>query len=327
MAGKAPNPAPDPLPALPIRDPRGHKGTFGTVCVVGGCAADQTRMIGAPALAAMAALRSGAGLAKIAAPFPVLDAAVSICPGATGIGLATGERGSLIPHEAAAAIDEMVMKCTCLAIGPGLGAGEGPRAASLRAVQQEEVPVVVDADAINALAEVPQLTRDLRAAIVLTPHPGEFKRLIRGMGMNGDLGLEKSREAAAEQLAQRLGCIVVLKGAGTVVTDGARTWTNTTGHPCLGTGGTGDVLTGMIAAIIAQFVAPAVWTGLSGLPAAPKNPGKPLDLFDAARLAVHAHGLAGERWAAARHASGGMLATELTEQIPATLEQLRTSPG
>jgi NAD(P)H-hydrate epimerase len=149
--------------------------------------------------------------------------------------------------------------------------------------------------------------------------------MVRAMGLNNDLGLEKSRESAAEHLAQRLGCIVVLKGAGTVVTDGARTWTNTSGHPCLGTGGTGDVLTGVIAALIGQFVAPVAWPSLPGGVQPPRHPRKPLDLYDAVRLAVHAHGLAGERWATTRHASGGMLATELTEQLPGVLEELRAS--
>lgn len=313
------------LPKLPSRDPAGHKGTFGTVCVLGGCALAQTRMIGAPALTASAALRAGAGLCKVAAPLPIIDSVIALVPSATGIALATDADGGLVPHEVAASLDEIVAKCDCLAIGPGLGAGEGPRAAALRAVQQEDVPVVVDADAINALAEIPQLTRDLRGSVVLTPHPGEFKRLVRGMGMNGDLGLEKSREGAAEQLAQRLGCIVALKGAGTVVSDGHRTWTNTSGHACLATGGTGDVLTGMIAAIVAQFVAPA----MPGIPAAmaakmPKDPRKPLELYDAVRLAVHAHGLAGERWAKSHDSSGGMMAMELTEEIPAALESLRS---
>ena len=181
MPGDAPTPRDHTLPPLPVRDAAGHKGTFGTVCVVGGCAAGQTRMFGAPALTAMAALRSGAGLARIAAPLPVLDAAISLCPGATGVGLATDAEHLLVPHEAAAAIDELVTKCDCLAIGPGLGAGEGGRAASLRAVQQEEVPVVVDADAINALSEIPQLTRDLRGAVVLTPHPGEYSCRFRAI--------------------------------------------------------------------------------------------------------------------------------------------------
>jgi len=316
-----------PPPPLPPRDPAGHKGTFGTVAVVGGYAGPGSRMIGAPCLAAVAALRAGAGLARLVTPEPILADALTVAPSATGIPIPTDDSGEIVPHEAAAVIDSLARSCDCLAIGPGLGRGDGPRAASLRAIQQEEVPVVVDADAINNLAEVPELGRDLRAAAVFTPHPGEFRRLTEAMGLKDALGLDTSRENAAERLAQRLGCIVVLKGAGTVVSDGLRTWTNTSGHPCLATAGTGDVLTGLIAAMIAQFVAPPSPFPLPEKVRAmmPKPAGKPLDLFDAVRLAVYAHGKAGERWAASHDASGGLLAMELADELPATLEALRAA--
>lgn len=317
-------PSPPDLPTLPARDPAGHKGTFGTVAIVGGSARADTRMIGAPALAATAALRAGCGLARLIMPAPILDAALTIAPCATGRAIPTDTEGNIIPHEAAAVIDAVIRDCTCLAIGPGLGRGEGPRAAVLRAVQQQNVPVVVDADALNCLSEVPQLTRDLRAAAVFTPHPGEFRRLTRAMGIKDDLGLDASRERGAEQLAQRLGCIIVLKGAGTVVSDGARTWTNTTGHPCLATGGSGDVLTGVIASLLAQFVASAPAVTQPG--SLPRPPGRPLDLFDAARVAVSIHGRAGESWATRSGASGGMLATDLLDELPLAVERMR-QPG
>lgn len=304
-----------PLPRLPARDPRGHKGTFGTVCVVGGCAHDDRHMVGAPALAATAALRAGAGLVRLVTPAPILDAALSICPSATGVPMRVNGAGRLVPHEAAAVIDAQVRSCDCLAIGPGLGASDGARAASLRAVQQEFVPVVVDADALNLLAEIPELTRDVRAAAVLTPHPGEFRRLAASLGIAHDPTDAASRPRAAESLAQRLGCIVVLKGAGTVVSDGQRTWVNTSGHAALATAGTGDVLAGMIAGLAAQFVAPASAT--------PRPAGRPLDLFDVARIGVHAHGLAAEAWAAGRRADAGLLALELADQVPGVLEALR----
>ncbi|MFM9995062.1 MAG: NAD(P)H-hydrate dehydratase [Phycisphaerales bacterium] len=302
-----------PLPRLPARDPRGHKGTFGTVAVFGGCAHDDRHMLGAAALAATAALRAGAGLARLVMPAPILDAALTICPSATGVPMPVDAAGRLVPHEASAVIDEQVRVCDALVIGPGLGASEGARAASLRAVQQEHVPVIVDADALNMLAEVPELTRDFRAAAVLTPHPGEFLRLAGSLGIAHDPTDASSRPRAAEALAQRLGCIVVLKGAGTIVSDGQRTWVNTSGHAALATAGTGDVLAGLIAGLAAQFVAgPA-----RGAPA------RPLDLYDAARLGVFAHGLAGEAWASARRAAAGLLALELADEIPAVLDAMR----
>lgn len=298
-----------PLPQLPVRDPRGHKGLFGTVLVVGGRAGPGARMIGAPAMVAHGALRAGAGLARIAAPEPVLNAEIVLCPAATGIIMPTDEDGALIPHEATRVIDEHAPQCQCLVVGPGLGRGEGPRAAALRAVQQDAVPVVVDADAISELAEIPELTRDIRAAAVLTPHPGEFRRLAGPLRIEQDPVDMATRPKAAEELAQRLGCIVVLKGAGTVVSDGQRTWVNTTGSPVLATGGTGDVLAGLMAGIIAQAASAPV--------------GRRPDLYDAARLAVHAHGRAGELWAEMHGATGGMLAPELCELIPQAIEELR----
>ncbi len=306
---------PSPPPKLPARDPRGHKGTFGTVAVVGGCAHAERHMVGAAALAAIAALRAGAGLVRLVMPAPVLDAGLTICPSATGVPIPTDAQGRIIAHEAAAVIDREARTCDCLVVGPGLGSGEGVRGASLRAVQQEEVPVVVDADAINALADIPELTRDLHAAAVLTPHPGEYRRLAATLGIGLDPVEAASRPAAAESLAQRLGCIVVLKGAGSIVSSGQRTWVNTSGGAVLATAGTGDVLSGLLGGLIAQFVSPP----------GPRLPGRPLDLYDAARAGVLAHGMAGDRWAVEHQAGAGLLAMELAAEIPGALERLRES--
>jgi len=316
------------LPSIPNRDPDGHKGTFGTVGVMGGCALSGTRMIGAPALAALAALRVGAGLAKLYMPGPVLDAAMGIAPSTTGRALEVDESGSLVPHAAAEALDELIRGSDCLVIGPGLGKGEGPRAVSLRAVQQEDTPVVVDADALNSLAETPQLTRDLHAAAVLTPHPGEFTRLCEGMGLKNALGMAHSREDAAAQMAQRLGCIVVLKGARTVVSNGIATWTNDLSDSCLSTAGTGDVLSGTIAGLVSQFVAPPPAVALPEAIAAkmPKPKGKPLTLFEAACLGVRSHGIAAKLWREAHGwAESGLLAEELTAFLPGAIQSLRAN--
>lgn len=294
-----------PLPPLPGRDPRGHKGTFGTVAVVGGCTHEDARMIGAVALAATGALRAGCGLARVIAPAPILSIVVGLCPSATGVPLPVDEGGRVQPHEAAAAIDLQAGTASVLVVGPGMGQGEGPRAAALRAVQQENVPAVIDADAINNLADVPELSRDFRAAAVLTPHPGEYRRLAESLRLEHDAVQDATRPDAAAAMAQRLGCIVVLKGSRTVVSDGQRTWVNLTGSAVLATAGTGDVLSGVIAGLAAQFV--------------PKK----LDLYDAVRLAVAAHGLAADAWVARHGASAGLLAMELAAEIPAALESLR----
>lgn len=318
---------PSDLPRLPGRPREGHKGTFGTVAVIGGCCAGASRMVGAPALAASAALRTGAGLAKLLMPEPILTAGLTVCASATGIPLAVdSETGEIVAHHVAQTIDELLSRegADVLAIGPGMGTCEGAKAATLRVIQQEQVAAVIDADAINCLAAMPELFRDFHAAAVLTPHPGEFKRLCAGLGLKGELGLAQSREGACEQMAQRLGRVVVLKGAGTVVSDGQRTWTCPSGHPALATAGTGDVLSGILAGLIAQFCeGPRMMHVRARAPAMPINAGRPLDLFDAARIGVWSHGAAGQQWAESRHASGGLLATELAELVPAVLELLR----
>ena len=221
--------SPLPLPPLPARDPRGHKGTFGTVVVFGGCTGPDRHMMGAPALSARAALRAGAGLARLVMPGPILDAGIALCPSATGIPMPVDGDGQTVPHEVSRVFDEQLAACDCLVVGPGLGSGKGPAALALRAVVQEDAPVVIDADALNALAQFPELVRDFHAAAIPTPPPGESRRLAEGRGRHGAPVDPASRPAAAMALAQRLGCIVVLKGSGTVVSDGQRTWVDDRG--------------------------------------------------------------------------------------------------
>lgn len=313
----------DQLPKLPARALDAHKGTMGTVAVVGGNVSASAVMLGAPVLAAWSAVRSGAGLVRLVVPEPLLLTALSMCPAATGVPLRVDAEGPLA-HTAAETIDALVERCDVLAVGPGLGTERGSQAAVLRCVQQERASVVLDADALTCLAQTPELFRDFHAPAVLTPHPGEFKRLCAGLGLKNDLGLAASRENACTQLAQRLGRIIVLKGQGTIVSDGLRTWVCPAGHPCLATGGTGDVLTGLIAGLVAQFV-PTVEAMMmrAKVPRMPVDPARPLDLFDAARLGVLIHARAGEAWARSRAASGGLAAMDLVELLPRLVEACR----
>lgn len=300
-----------PLPLLPPRPPHGHKGTFGTVVVVGGSHAGGRAMVGAPALAALGALRAGAGLAKLVMPADLLPAGLTVCPSATGVGIPQTGGGSLDPGAAPQVLDSMLAGASAAVIGPGLGEGDVERALSLRAVQQDGVPVVVDADAINNLAVLPDLFRDFHAPAILTPHPGEFRRIGAALRISQDPTDPAQRPHAAAELARRLGCVCVLKGAGTVVSDGIRTWTCARGHPCLATAGTGDVLAGVVAGLVAQYAC---------------GPMPKLSLFDAARIGVEAHAVAGERWASEHGAQAGLLAQELAEQVPGALEAMR-NPG
>jgi len=297
------------LPELPPRPADGHKGTFGTVCVLGGQAAAPRIMIGGPALTATAALRAGAGLVVLAVPAPLVQAALSISPSATALALPVDDEGNPVPGAVAELLDEHLPQCDCLAIGPGFAAGTPQQQIVARLIARERPSMVIDADALNALACLGDFCRDLRAPAVFTPHPGEYRRLATALGIDADPVLPQKRAHAAEALAQRVGCVVVLKGAGTVVSDGIRTWTNATGNPALATAGTGDVLTGVIAGLVAQY--------------ASRGDGR-LSLYDCARLAVHAHGLAADRWRDAHAGSdSGMLAADLLEQVPGALASLR----
>lgn len=317
---------PGPLPALPKRDTRGHKGTFGTVAVVGGASprareesGPAIRMIGGPALAARAALRAGAGLARLVMPEPVLDAALTITPEATGAALAVDHDGQIVAHLAATVLDEVMEHAACVVVGPGLGPGNGPGAIALRAIVQDATPVVVDADALNALAEMPELNRDFRAPAVLTPHVGEFERLAASMGLHADP--RKDPLAAAQRLAAHLGCVVVLKSSATAVSDGLRAWLYDEPNPAMATGGSGDVLAGVLGSLIAQHCRRHIGAGERTLTS--EHLGG-LSLFDAARLAVVAHAGAGWTWTR-RHdgATGGMLAGDLLDHLPGVLEGLR----
>lgn len=303
---------------LPPRPATGHKGTFGTVLVIGGCAAAPAdhperavRMFGGAALAALAALRTGCGLARLMTPAPVMDAALMVAPVCTGLPVAVNADGGMLGHVGAQMLDAQLHQVNAVVIGPALGTGEGERSLVLRAVGQDRVPVVVDADGLNRLAETPDLPRDLRAATVLTPHPGEFARLAKPLGVMEHPGTGAEREQAAMALARKLACTVVLKGASTVAADGERAWMLDAPNPALAAGGSGDVLAGIIGSLLAQH--------FEARPPATKT----LSLFETACLGVAVHAMAGRAWTRNRQATGGMLAGDLLDLIPACVRHFR----
>ncbi len=262
----------DDIPALPPRPIDAHKGSCGTVVVVAG----SDGMLGAAILTAQGALRGGAGLVRCVLP-------EALMPWLTvGVPCATTRRRDGAPAE-------WVAGASAVVVGPGLGQGAGVRAMvdGVRAA----APAVLDADALNALAPLAD-TAAAPVAEVWTPHPGEAARLLDcAVGrIAGD------REAAALELARRSGAVVVLKGAGTVVTDGARLFVNPTGNAGMATGGSGDVLAGLTGALLALGMPP----------------------FDAARAAVHAHGAAGDL-VAARLSQTGVTAADLPLAIAEVL--------
>ncbi|MEQ8845409.1 MAG: NAD(P)H-hydrate dehydratase [Phycisphaerales bacterium] len=315
-----------PPPRLPSRKTTGHKGDFGLVAVVGGCALAKTRMIGAPALAAHAATRAGAGLVQLVSPDGVINEALAIASHATGRALPTDAGGALLASESVAILDTIFEEADAVVIGPGLGRGPGPAALALRAVQQRLTPVIVDADALNELAGTPQLALDFHAPAIITPHPGEFARLAEALAMDTNATDDATRPSAAEQLAQRLGCVVVLKGARTVVSDGLRTWSDDTADSALATGGTGDVLAGLIGGLVAQYARPVAHelarSKLGGQGRHLPDDGR-LTLFEIARCAVVGHAHAAKLWREHHHASAGLTPMDLAEELPEALTALR----
>lgn len=283
------------LPSLPPRPRDAHKGTFGTVIIVGGC----DTMMGAPALSATAALRSGAGLVKIATVPAALPVALTIEPSATGIMLSDDIATTL--HQLDGADPQ---KKAILAVGPGLGQSDDAREL-VEALLQGSRTIVLDADGLNLLARLLHKTNRLqiKAPLVLTPHPGEFSRLADALSIHHSPTDSASRPAAAAALANALHATVLLKGASTIISDGQRYFINTTGNPALATAGSGDVLTGLLAALIAQ--------GAQGT-----SP------FDAACLAAHLHGLAADLWANV-HGQSGLLARELATLLPDAFNHCR----
>lgn len=264
------------VPRLPGRPRDGHKGTFGTVLLLAGSAA----MPGAAILAAQGALRGGAGLVRL-----VLPAALRV-PLACAVPCATTVRRAPAPLRAALADANAVVA------GPGLGSAQTTRRLVSLILQASRVPVVLDADALNVLAPL-RAPLAARGPVILTPHPGEAARLLGTTAA----AVQRDRRAALAALCARSGAVVVLKGQGTLIGDGAQWFRNRTGNPGMATGGAGDVLAGLLGALLAQGMAP----------------------FAAAVLAVHAHGAAGDR-VAARLGQAGLIASDLP---PAIAEVLR----
>ena len=278
------------VPACPPRPADAHKGTFGTVIVVGGC----PTMMGAPALCAASSLRSGVGLVKIATDATALPTAIAIEPGATGIVLEADV------SKATGAIDEADPDHSAvLAVGPGMGTDDRARHLVL-ALLGGNRPIVLDADGLNLLASGGQVAPRGSSALVMTPHPGEFARLAKPLGIPLSATDPTQRPAAAAELGRRHDAVVVLKGPGTAVSDGTNCYINTTGNATLATAGSGDVLTGLIAALMAQGMAP----------------------LDAAVLGTYLHGMAADIFAK-RHGISGLTATNLTELLPDAFDQHR----
>ena len=273
------------LPRLQERTTDSHKGTFGTVLALAGGRGSA----GAAALVGGAALRSGAGLVRVLCPDEVQTTVASFEPSYMTYPVACDPEGLVTLKAAKKALEKYLPQATVLAMGPGLGQSADLRELVRWVVESVEVPTVLDADALNNLAGQTETLGKLQRPIVITPHPGEFSRLTG----RETTEIQADRETHAVGFAENArNLTLVLKGAETLVTDGKRLYKNTTGNPGMATGGSGDVLTGVIAALIAQG----------------------MDPFDAACLGVYAHGLAGD---IARDNNGmvGMISGDIVDSL------------
>jgi NAD(P)H-hydrate epimerase len=279
---------------LPMRPPTAHKGDAGRVFLLSG----SVGLSGAAALCTMGALRVGAGLVTLGLPKSLHDPMVEKLTEAMIKVLPETKDGTLslqgLP-EIATTIERM----DAAAIGPGLSQNPQTKSLIVQLLPKIRKPLVLDADGLNAVAAEIQVLKTLPLPIILTPHPGEMGRLVRLSAED----VQRDRERIAKEFAKRHRVIVVLKGHGTIVAsfDGS-VYVNDTGNPGMASGGCGDVLTGMIAGLL----------------------GQKLPLFDAARLGVYLHGLAGDLVAAER-GEIGLLASDLADRIPQAIRRYQIS--
>lgn len=267
------------LSMLPDRDVKAHKGNFGRILLLCG----SMGYTGAAALAAMGALRSGAGLVYLGVPACIY--AIEAVKLTEPVVFPLPDRDGTLSADAVVRVREMLPRMDAVLIGPGLGQSEGTLEV-LRAVLREYPgPVVVDADGINLLAKHKDMVRGRDGVTILTPHDGEFLRL------GGSL--EEDALESVSRLAVDLGCIIVRKGHGTLVCDGTICYENPTGNPGMAVGGSGDVLAGMIVGLLGQGISP----------------------IEAVALAVWLHGAAGDR-CAQEMGQYGMVPTDMLERLP-----------
>ena len=282
----------------PLIGPRplaANKGNFGHVLVIGG----SLGKAGSVAMAGIAALRTGAGLSTVATPKSVLATVAGFHPEVMTEALDETDVGS-ISTRAAAAVDALIKGKTVLAVGPGISRNPETSEFVRSLVVKDKTPLVLDADGLNAFEGRASELNGKGRTLVITPHPGEMARLAGST----IAAVQRDRINVARTFAREHQLIVVLKGHRTVIAQPDGTvWVNTTGNPGMATGGTGDILTGIVSGLIAQ------------------NPER---IAEAVIAAVHLHGLAGD---VARESMGehSMVATDLVKALPEAFRRVRES--
>ena len=271
------------LSILPDRQVDSHKGNYGKILLLCG----SRGYTGAAYLAAMGALRSGAGLVYLAVPESIY--AIEACKLTEAIVLPLPDEGGKLTLAALPEIRRLLPKMDAVLIGCGLGQSGGTLAALRTVLEEFHGPVVVDADGINLLAGHMDILRERHTPTILTPHAGEFARI------GGDN--KADRVAETRRFAEEYGCILLLKGHETVISDGKETYVNQTGNPGMAVGGSGDVLSGIIVSLLGQGIEP----------------------LKAAACGAWLHGKAGDI-CAERIGQYGMLPTDMVEVLPRLLK-------
>jgi len=276
---------------IPKRYSKSHKGDFGRVFVLAG----SIGMSGAAVLTSKAALRSGAGLVTVGVPESLSLVMVKRLTEAMFKPLPETKSGTL-SKRAFSKIQPFLKNQDVLAIGPGLSQNSETQTLIRKVVLSSKVPVVLDADGLNAFSGKTAQFRKIKAPLIATPHPGEFRRLFAQPVSNNPAG----RINTARKAAKRHKVILVLKGHETVVADpSGKVFVNSTGNAGMATGGSGDVLTGIIAALLGQKLKP----------------------FDAASTGVYIHGLAGDL-AAKKMGQISLIASDIIEYLPQAFQSL-----
>lgn len=267
------------LSILPDRDPWAHKGDFGHTLLLCG----SSGYTGSAALAAMGALRSGAGLVFLGVPESIY--AIEAVKLTEPIVFPLPHEGGKLSEAAVPEILERLPQMDAVLIGPGLGQSAGTLAVVKAVLENAECPVVLDADGINVIAAHKDIVRERTSPSILTPHDGEFYRLGYAVGAD--------RAESARAAARDLGAVLLFKGHETVITDGNAVYINHTGNPGMSVGGSGDVLSGIIVSLLGQGISP----------------------LEAAACGAWLHGSAGDR-CALEIGQYGMLPTDILSVLP-----------
>lgn len=271
------------LSILPDREPDSHKGNYGKVLLLCG----SRGYTGAAALAAMGALRSGAGLVYLGVPESIY--AIEAVKLTEAIVFSLPEEDGKLSAKAISEIRKYLKNMDAVLIGPGLGLSTGTMAVLQTVLQEFKGPVVLDADGITMLASNLELLQERQFSTILTPHEGEFRRL--------QIAVEEERLTGAMVAAKELGCIILRKGYETVITDGRDYYINPTGNPGMAVGGSGDVLAGILVSLLGQKIPP----------------------LEAAACAAWLHGASGDR-CAEKLGQYGLLPTDMLAELPYLLK-------